>query len=177
MNLLISQKNDIVRLGVLTLCIAGTVFTASLVKAEAASGWSRGILAEPTGTDRTYELSLGVVRRDKRQFNGTWLYANYDRKHALRFEATKDQVGILWPKVKLEVQDGTTGRWVRIAPASIPGKKITVTVRPGSNVDLFVELDPFSPFINKSKFGRIILTNGQASEFQLKYLLPPQADG
>lgn len=131
--------------------------------------------------DQTYEFSLYSVSQGTSELDGTWLYLNYtiDRPKkgsVARFDAIKDKIGIVWPNVRLEVRDEQTGQWTLIGKSSQGGKKVAITVAPGSKVDLFVQLDRFKRFIGQCKHGRIVLSNGQASEFELKYLLPPGAD-
>jgi hypothetical protein len=113
------------------------------------------------------------VTNDARQFSSRWFYANYDSSKIQRFEATKDAIGIVWPKVTLDVMDDRNHQWIRVGKSTSPGKTVTVTVGPGSNRDLFVNFEPFTPYIGKYRLGKVTLSNGQTAEFQLKYLLPP----
>lgn len=156
-----------------------TVVHSGDLQVEASRGWSRGIIAEPGKSDRSYELSLGVINQDGHHLDSTWLYANYSgrgrgQSGLARFEATKDARGLLWPKVRLEVKDRLTGKWRWVGESSGHGQAITVVVKPGSNVDLFIELNAFKQFVDTSKFARVTLTNGQHAEFDLNYLRRPR---
>jgi hypothetical protein len=159
-----------------------SLFAATIcLGSEGVSVWSRGVTGMVARSDLGYEFSLYAINQGKNELDGTWLYLNYDndgpqKPHLVHFEASKDKRGIVWPDVKLEVRNEETGQWESIGKSSGVGKRLTVSVRPGSNVDLFVQLDAFKEYIGKCKSGRIVLTNGHESEFELKYLLPPGAD-
>lgn len=161
--------------------LIAAIATTTCLGAESESEWSRGVTGMVARGDQTYEFGLYAIKQDKSEMDGTWLYLNYatsDRKASpvARFDATKDGIGILWPNVRLEVQNELTGKWTLIGKSARRGTRMEVTVEPGSNVDLFVQLDAFKPFLGKHKVGRVVLTNGQASEFDLNYLVPPGKD-
>jgi hypothetical protein len=157
------------------LGLAAALSVAANVQAESPVVWSRGITADAANYS-SYEFRLYAINQDRLHLDGTWLYKNYAISHSglPSFEIAKDDVGILWPKVKLEVQNIKTGQWVPIGKSLAQGKKTTLAIPPDSNFDLFVNLDPFKPYLHKYKLGRVILTNGQASQFSLKSLLPPE---
>jgi hypothetical protein len=150
--------------------------TTSPLTAEDPPGWSRSVIAEPSGTDRPYDFSLGVVTKDKRQFTGRWFYANYEHSQVHRFEATKDPIGIVWPAATLYVLDDISQQWINIGKSKPHGKKITIRVAPGADIDLFVDFEPFIPFIGKRRLGKVTLSSGRNAQFELKYLLPPASD-
>jgi hypothetical protein len=172
-----SLRQRVAKLCYVAMCLA----VASQLRGESPVVWSRGITADAAKT-ASYEFSLYAINQDTLHLDGVWLYAVYAPRGRpaeviAPFRATKDKIGIVWPHVELQVQDNVTEKWILVRKSSTSGKNISVTVKPGSDQDLFVELDAFKPFLGRFRIGKIVLSNGQESQFELKYLLPPRKGG
>jgi hypothetical protein len=157
---------------------------ASLVNAgsetETQRTWSRTINIEPANSeDRAHRFELYDVDQSESRLVGTWWYENGavgdQIPPRVEIAGTKTPDGIFWPDVTLQVKNELTGGWETVATPRNEGTRTTVTIEPnGRNFDLTVNLNVFKPLIGTHKLGRIVLKSGEASEFDLKYLLPPE---
>jgi hypothetical protein len=124
---------------------------------------------------------LYLIDQGEVHLTGTWWYENgpvgNEIPPRVQIEGRKTDDGRFWPDVTLQVKNKLTGKWKTLVKRSGQGKPTTVIIEPnGRNFDLTVNLDVFKPLADTHALGRIILKNGQSSEFELKYLLPPEKD-
>lgn len=140
--------------------------------------WSRTISTEPANSaDRAHRFALYDVDQGEFCLVGTWLYFNCAADGRIASSVVIEGAeadGSFWPDVRLEAKDKITGKWNVLGQSTHPGKRTTIAIEPnGINYDLKVKLDVFKHFVGKYTSGRIVLTSGEASEFDLRYLLPP----
>jgi hypothetical protein len=155
-------------------CLVGST------RAETPKVWSLAISAEPANSaDRARSFSLYEVDQNRLHLIGTWWYENgavgNETPPRVVIEGRRTSDGLFWPDVTSEVKNELTGKWETVAKPSSHGRRATVIIEPNSrNFDLRVNLDVFKQLIVKYKIGRIVLKTGEASEFELKYLTPPE---
>jgi hypothetical protein len=157
--------------------------SASLASADSQTEihrtWSRTISIEPANSEnRAHQFVLYDVDQSESRLVGTWWYENgalgNQIPRRVEIEGTRTPDGVFWPDVTLQVKNELTRTWETVATPHSEGTRTTVTIEPnGRNSDLTVNLNVFKPLIQAHKLGRILLKTGEASEFELKYLLPP----
>lgn len=145
--------------------------------------WIGAFSAHPMSENANHGLSLFGVEQETYHLIGTWMYVNYDvgdrTATPVTIEGAQTSDGAFWPDLKLQVKKEASGNWDTIAKCSnhwweFSKKRTSVTVgRNSENLRLMVNLDKFQPLIGKYNVGRIVLKSGEASEFELKNLLPP----
>ena len=145
---------------------------------EETGHWSIMISAEPINRgERLHQLTLYSVDQSE-HLTGMWFCTNgpvgKQPASRLAIQGQKSDDGIFWPDVTLQVRNEATGQWETLATPSRRAAPTTLFVEPNTTqFNLSVRLDPFKPLLTKRKIGRIVLSNGETSEFQLQYLLPP----
>jgi len=178
-------KNDMTSLVIrarswAVVCLTAMLLAISAANAEEQETWSRGLQFESANSaDRVRGLSLYNIDQGKFHLIGTWWYENgalgNQTTSRIVIKGRKTSDGAFWPDVKLQVKDERNGKWQTVAKSSSEGQPATVIIEPNSrNVDLRVNLDALKPLIGKYKLGRLVLKTGEAPEFELKYLLPPE---
>jgi len=93
---------------------------------------------------------------------------------AILFEGTETKDHEFWPFATAQVTN-EPGRWKSIGRPLTQGNFATVTIQPqDTKTSLHINLDIFRPMIGRVKYGRVVLDNGAAVDFELKDLLPPK---
>ncbi len=118
---------------------------------------------------------LVVVHQRRSDFIASLAYYNVPKVgeliEAVMLEGARSQDGNFWPDARLEVKRTETDEWREIGRSLPEGQRETLTVQPEeSAASLTVRLDPFKPLLISHKFGRILLSNGAAAEFEMKHL-------
>ncbi len=140
--------------------------------------WSLVISAEPMSSlERAHQFSLYCVDQSE-HLVGTWFYANQSvgnqsaSRVVIQGEKTSD--GVFWPDVALQIKNEATGNWEKVTKPLRHTPPTKLFVEPDTvEFHLAVNLDAYKPLLATHKFGRIVLANGEATEFELKYLSPP----
>ena len=145
--------------------------------AEPPQVWSRGFtwMSAHDGPG----IGLYYLNQDDSDFYGTFSFDNVSGErnvaHKVRIDGTQDRYRHFWPRVRYEARRDDKAPWESLGESSPRGRSKSLVVRPRqSNVDLWVILNIFKPLIGKYESGRIVLSSGERSEFQLKYLAPPE---
>lgn len=140
-------------------------------KLATAKGWDRDFLEDnPDLINRRLFLAILVSIDDRLigYFSFRNLSVGPTLLHGVR---TSDED--FCPMVRTQVSNTLDGNWMTI-PSNADGKANTsIIVEPNATAKLMVKMDPFVPFLNKFKFGRATLENGEVAWFELKDLLPP----
>jgi|ERR1043166_1685851 hypothetical protein len=97
-----------------------------------------------------------------------------------------NSIGVTYfhPYAKLQISDEMKGPWKTIgeSPASNLGTAATVVMLPNApkvrkfphNAFCMFDMDPFRPWVQKAKYGRVVLRGGEESQvIALVDLLPP----
>lgn len=158
----------------LIICIS---LLANLVCAEEPKVWSRSFswADHKDGPAVTlYDLDQGEAH-----LIGYFAYENYSKKNEIPRPAVLSGVktadGAFWPDATVQVKNRQTGSWETIGKSTEQGERTDVTIAPNAiNFDLKVNLDALKPLLNEHELARLILNSGEASEFELKYLVPPK---
>ncbi len=120
-------------------------------------------------------IILDMVSADGRHLTGTFGFENIsgERKRA------KDVVvrgvrraGAFWAHARCEVRRDENSSWEPIGRSWVLGWPATLNVKAESTTpaEFSVRLDIFDDAINKYRFGRIILSSGDTSQFLLEDL-------
>jgi hypothetical protein len=89
---------------------------------------------------------------------------------AVVIKGHKNWQGQFLPDARLEVADEAR-KWRTIGKSRSLVFRNQVTISPGErNFDLIVNLNPFKPMLGKYKWGRIVLSTGDAASFSLSDL-------
>lgn len=140
------------------------------------STWS--VIWEGQPQDRPTLILLTVDQRDN-ELIGSYVFNNYyskkDKAGDVTVEGVRDTNGLFWPCVQLQAKKHNAVDWEGIGASNTPGPRSKILIRKNAtSIGLHVRLDLFKPLIGKYEFGRIILSSGQLSEFELKDLSPPR---
>lgn len=168
-----------IALFVRNLCVIVVFSSVAMLQANDPQSWSRTISAEPANAAaRAHEFTLYDIDQGELHLTGTCLYINgplgAEPPKKLIIKGGRDRNGAFWPAVELQIKNEATGQWETIGSARFD-KSSNLSIEPNDHrFDLMVNLDPFKPFIGKFTTGKIILATGEAAQFELKHLLPPQ---
>lgn len=171
---------NFLKIFVLAIVVPWFAYQTAGAGADRAGHWSLVISAEPISrAERAHQVTLYSVDQSE-HLTGTWFYTNgsvgKQAASTVPVQGEKTADGIFWPDVTLQVKNEATGRWETLATPSRRAAPTTLFVEPNTTqFNLTVNLDPFKPLLTTHKLGRIVLPNGETSEFELKYLLPPRS--
>jgi hypothetical protein len=154
-------------------CIA--VLSARAAEPTPVQEWSGGTFATFAHDGPT--IRLWYMVQDKRHLVGRFTFENVSGSRAKATDATVEGVDReedqFWPVVRCEVQRARGAPWEAIGESSVEGSRKRLAIKADSPpVELRVTLDIFKPFIGKYESGRIVLTSGDTSQFELKELTP-----
>jgi hypothetical protein len=90
------------------------------------------------------------------------------------FRGVRSIGGGFWPHVRYEARRNEGAFWEPLGESWLLGWPTKLTVKAESSpVGFSVRLDVFQSLIGKYEFGRIVLSSGATSQFQLDDLAPP----
>lgn len=154
---------------------------ALAVQVAIAASWIReGPSSLSSDLDRsTGPFELKVVRCDDSHLTGLAVLSRYSTRRDYKGETVtitgvETADGRFWPNVTLEVSDQIAGQWQRIPSVAINGATALRRISPHTlGAAFFVNLDPFSRFIGRGRYGRLLLENGDDVIFDLHTLEAP----
>ena len=160
--------------GLSVLCSA---LLLSASAAEPPRVWSRGFHA--TYAHDGPSIGLDYLNQSDSDLVGTFSFENISGKRAKARTVVVDGVETapktFWPKVRYEARKAPDQPWQPIGESSVVGRPKKLTIKSGAiYTDLWVSLGIFKPIVGRYESGRIILSSGQSSEFQLQSLAPPE---
>lgn len=146
--------------------------------ASAPRVWTHSVIWEGQSGEGVTLILLSVDQRDTKLI-GHFVFENKEstdkKARDVTVDGVKDCEGIFWPRVKLEVKRRDSIYWVPVSGPAPVGGPAKILIQPNeTNFDIVVNLNPFKALIGKYEAGRITLSSGQESEFDLKELLPPK---
>ena len=115
--------------------------------------------------------------QDKRHLVGRFTFENISGSRAqakdVAVEGVDREEGQFWPVVRCEVRRARGSPWEPIGESSAEGSRRRLAIKADSApVELRITLDIFKPLIEKYESGRIVLSSGDTSQFELKELTP-----
>ena len=159
--------------------VIGLVLT---VNAANVNWWVRPII----GNDEVFaqtsrsDFQLEVVRCDNNHLTGLAVFTRYLSKDVASNPSTI-VAGIeanehrFWPNLIAEASNNPEAGWRTIGQSGVKGTPATRRVVPFSPGEtFFVNMDGFRPLIGKTRYGRLVLENGQSALFLLQNLQPPR---
>lgn len=120
-------------------------------------------------------IILGMVSSDGSHLSGTFDFENISGER----EQAKDtvirgvrRVGGFWAHARCEARRDENSSWESLGHSRVLGWPATLKVKAGSTTpaEFSVRLDIFDNAIGKYKFGRIVLSSGDTSQFALEDL-------
>lgn len=159
--------------------LLSAVIGLAWVSASAAPLWSGGVFVIQSRDDNANNaFALYFVKQEGLHVTGKCLFIQASGKTPATavIPATDTRDGGLWPDVTAQVSNERNGEWKTIAKPFNYGHRATIEVGPGEeNRELLVTLDIFIPLIGQYKLGRLVLTNGDATVFDLKELVEDES--
>lgn len=139
--------------------------------------WSRAIGLESNVAGLKllpfYVLGVGELAG---HLHGTCIYLNRQEtppQERVTLEVQSDGEE-LWAIVVLQVGNDTKGPWETIGSSAGTGPIIKLKIdSDASSPQLKVDLEAYRPFIEKFRFGRIVLKDGESAIFELSELRRP----
>jgi hypothetical protein len=154
-------------------CVA--VLSARAAETTPAPEWSGGTFA--TFAHDGPSIWLSFIRQDKRHLIGRFTFENISGSRAQAKDATIEGIngeeGQFWPVIRCEARRAPDTPWESIGESSMDGPRKRLEIKADSPaVELRVTLDIFKPLIGKYYSGRIVLSSGDTSQFELQELTP-----
>ena len=163
--------------------VRAALFCVAVLSARAAEPtpmpeWSGGTFA--TFAHDGPSIWLSFIHQDKWHLVGRFTFENVSGSRAQAKDVTVEGVegeegeeGQFWPLVRCEARRAPDAPWEPIGGSSADGPRQRLEIKAGSPaVELRVTLDIFKPLIGKYESGRIVLSSGDTSQFELKDLAP-----
>ena len=118
---------------------------------------------------------MEIIGRDNGRLFGIATYGDYrSGRLPVKIEGICTPDGGFWPDVSGATTTNLNGPWKTVAIKQAAGQKAVLEVTSLSpNIMLYIALDPFLPFADKERLGRVVLQNKAAAVFRLKDLLGP----
>ena len=126
-------------------------------------------------TSPTPSLSIvAILSPDGRDVFASCEFRN-DGLSTMSLNGTRTADRKFWPYVTRQVSNDVTGTWTTIASREDSGTPSTSSIESKQVVgELYVNLDSFRPLIGKFRYGRILLSTGDAAVFEMRSILPPE---
>lgn len=138
--------------------------------------WSRGFFIHPAeGYTAAHRFQLWGVTFDRDRLTGRFsLYQITDNDApTIQVEGVKAAAGTFLPHATLQIADTASGEWKTVGKNCNDGEPGTVSVSRGEmNLDLYVCLDAYKPFLTTHRRARVLLNSGDAAIFELSDLAP-----
>lgn len=145
--------------------------------ARAEDAWTKGLplVTRPQHEIKEGPFILAVWSGMDNHVHGLCSYVN-TRAERITLHGIRLKDGDFYPTVHLAVGGGKD-KWNAIKSSPQRGKAASLVVKAHAEPDkaLKVDLDPFLSYIGKYSLGRITLETGEAAEFELTQLLPPES--
>jgi hypothetical protein len=171
------MRKQIKALAFVYMMIAAFAVQSSAAPREVRN-WTRGIGLQSNFPDLKllpfYVLGVGELGA---HLYGTCIYRNErETPHSDRVTLEVQTDGEeFWAIVTLQVGDDVNGPWEMIGSSARGGEVIKLKVdSAASSPQLKVDLEAYRPFIEKHKFGRILLKSGEGAVFELADLQRPK---
>jgi hypothetical protein len=154
--------------------VLATVCLSLSVDTSWADYWSRDIDDGSELYNRPFQpFLLLVVSSIDDHLRGNAVFMN-SHDSPVVLEGTELADGEFWLNATAQVADDVHSEWKTIGQSSYPGKLVSLAIAPKTvNKSILVDLDLFRPMIGKIKHGRVLLKTGEAAQFELEDLLPP----
>lgn len=137
------------------------------------TNWSRDFL-EDLPEDARFALAT-VMSLNGRLFGFCSFTNNSEETVVLEGRRTPDRE--FCPSVEAQVGDNRNGPWITCVQPKRAGEATVLRVDPTSSAKLVVDLEVFRPYIEKTKYGRLVLNTGDVALFELDQLRPPKERG
>jgi hypothetical protein len=141
---------------------------------ECRDHWNGGVVGTLVHPEDRPRFSVAIFRGDGNVLVGTGQYENYVKGNpnpppaAIRGVKLSD--GSFWPPASLQVGRSLDGPWRTIGGSSRHGKSDVRTVAAGKTVFLHVDLSAFIPLLEQERWGRVLLSTGDAAIIEFKDL-------
>jgi len=137
-----------------------------------AKGWDRDFLEDDPDLKRQ-SFFLAILSSIDDGLTGYFAFRNTSAGPIL-LHGTRTPDNEFWPLVQSQVGNAENGEWTTITSADNHQSVATLQIESNQTVRLMVAMNSVAPFVDKFRFGRILLENGEAALFELKDLLPPK---
>jgi hypothetical protein len=133
--------------------------------------WSRDV--EYSVDDTKTSFAILSTSSTHGQLSAHCAYHYLNEKGPVVLRGTIDSDRRFWPFVSYEVETPDKKKWRPIGKSTETKNPVTVQFDSDNQKDLFlVDMEPFRSVIGKFRRGRLVLANGETSEFMIDDLLP-----
>jgi len=176
-----NRFSEPVHFGALVATLIWILTSATAIAADSPRTWARGFTWATSSVTSQGKVSLYYIDQNDSCLIGAVSYENKTGKseaaRGIVIKGVLGDDGLFYPDVEFKVRDNSDSEWTGLFVTPIKGKRTEVKIRINEiNSRLMVILDPFKPLIGLKQFGKLILSTGDACEFELKHLQPPERD-
>lgn len=140
---------------------------ASITKGDGRD-WIRGFMATPkdenTPLVRCEMISVASTRG---HLDGHLLFIN-DSNSQIKIDGETQKDGTFWPSFRAQVKKESEKEWKKLGESDKSRNTVTVTVDAFGERKVCLDMDIFRPAIAKATYGRIVLSNGVSTMFDLE---------
>jgi hypothetical protein len=134
--------------------------------------WTRDLIQDSTNAEaRNKPFHVAVAAATDSKLEGLCTYDPRRSIPPIVLHGKIDIKGQLWPVVSYELRTGTD-QWRQVARRTESTNALVIK-RDNGPVRLNVDMEPFRGFIGRSRWGRVVLENGDAAVVDLDDFLPP----
>lgn len=140
------------------------------------SSWSRELLLDDAANHLGDQspFALGLVSKEGGQLKGTAAYFELKDTSETSIEGVKSTDGHFWPEVTAQVSNDVSGPWRTVGNKSNhEGTATAIRIRAHDSKTRFdVDLNIFLECVERFRYGRLVLNNGDAALVELREILP-----
>lgn len=139
------------------------------------TNWDRDVVESATGQNiPVMPFYVGVTTSIDGRLFALCGYKYVKGTKTVTLRGRRDSDGNFWPAVSYEVATIGKTKWRIISKSNLPGDPDTASISSDvGKTPLYVDMEPFKALIGDTRWGRIVLENGDAAIFALEDLLPP----
>lgn len=139
------------------------------------TNWSRDLVESATKANiPALPFYVAVISSIDDQLSAGCVYRYVKGRTPIVLQGKRDSGGNFWPAVSCDVATEGKTRWREISGLNPPADSEIVSIgSDNTKALLHVGMEPFRPYIEAFRWGRVVLKNGDVAVFALEDLLPP----
>lgn len=161
------------------LVVLAAFLCCRLSAGESASVWSKGWTSEGPGWEGLQLIGVHQSRSDLRGYFDYYNFAKENRRaEPIVIVGVRSAAGEFWADATIQVKKTVASEWETVGKSAGKGQPETIKIAPDADSEGFmINFDDFKRFIPTHKSGRVIISTGATSEFDLEALTPPSSEG